>query len=171
MPYTLPNVLFHSQKLKKAKQAALFKTPSKSGKKLLAGPGVSPLVKQAKRKPEKKLKKSKLTLSSSPTKSLSSESSNTASNLSVPIGIGGITVPVFDPATSTLSQMGSSLSALPTLDPTAQGDEQADKPPPPPKEPPVLPESQLPPDILAKVKDLEEVHVLVTFCGVYVINS
>ena len=138
----------------------MFKTPSKSGKKLLAGQGVSPLVKQAKIKPEKKLKKSKLAFSSSPARSLSSESSTTASNLAVPIGVGGITVPVFDPASSALSQVDTS-SALPTLDATAQGEQEADKPPPPPKEPPVLPESLLPPDVLAKVKDLEEVN-----CGV-----
>ena len=143
-----------SQKLKKAKQAALFKTPSKSGKKVLAGSGVSPLVKQAKVKPEKKLKKSKLTFSSSPATSLSSsESSTTASNLAVPIGVGGITVPVFDPATSALSQVETSLGALPTLDAT-------DETPPPPKEPPILPESLLPPDVLTKVKDLEEVNLL-----------
>lgn len=157
--YSLQNVIFHSQKLKKAKQTALFKTPSKPGKKLLAGPGVSPLVKQAKIKPEKKHKKSKLTLSSSPAKSFSSKSSSTASNLAVPIGIGGITVSVFDPAASALSQVDVSMSTLPAPDATAQGEEQADKPPPPPKEPPVLPESLLPPDILAKVKDLEEVQL------------
>jgi hypothetical protein len=145
-----------SQKLKKAKQAALFKTPSKSGKKLLAGSGVSPHVKQAKIKPEKKLKKAKLTFSSNPARSLSSESSTSASNLAVPIGVGGITVPVFDPTSSALSQVETSLSALPTLDAT-------DEAPPPPKEPPVLPESLLPPDVLTKVKDLEEVN-----CCVYV---
>ena len=73
---------------------------------------------------------------------------------------------MFDPATSTLSQVdASSSSVLPTLGPldaNGQGEEQAEKPPPPPKEPPVLPESLLPPDVLVKVKDLEEVHVIVT---------
>ena len=128
----------------------------------MAGSGPSPLVKQAKIKTEKKLKKTKLTFSSSPAKSIKSDGSSSASTLAVPIGVGGITVPVFDPAASTLSGVDtSSLSALPTvgsLDATGHGEEQADKPPPPPKEPPVLPESLLPTDVLAKVKDLEEVQ-------------
>lgn len=149
-----------SQRLKKAKQAALFKTPSKSKKKLLAASGVTPLVKQSKIKSEKKHKKSKLTLFSSSSKSLLSESSSTASNLAVPVGVGGITVPVFEPAASALPQIdASSLSALPAPSSLDAIEEQADKPPPPPKEPPVLPESFLPLDVLTKVKDLEEVYM------------
>lgn len=157
-----------SQKLKKAKQAALHKTPSKSGKKLLAGSGVSPLVNLTKLKPDKKLKKStKLNLSSaSPAKLVTTEVS-LGSNPSVPIGVGGITIPVFDPAASDLSRVDP-LSVPPSaVDVSSQGEEQQlEKPPQPPKEPPVLPESLLPPDVLTKVKDLEEVNIIINMCGV-----
>ena len=157
-----------SQKLKKAKQTALLKTPSKSGKKLLAGSGVSPLVKQvalSKLKPERKLKKSsKLNLLSvSAVKPIAPET-QVGSNLSVPIGVGGISVPVFDPTASKLSVVDPSGAPPNAVDTSSQGEEQAEKPPPPPKEPPVLPESSLPPDVLAKVKDLEEVNIMQCTC-------
>lgn len=153
-------VLF-SQKLKKAKQTALHKTPSKTAKKLLAGSGVSPLIKQVtltKLKPEKKLKKSsKLPFSSTPLKTVTSDGPHGSSNLPTKIDADGLTVPVLD-STSKLKDMDTS---EPLLNNLSQGEEQAEKAPPPPKEPPVLQESLLPPEVLARVKDLEEV----TVCG------
>ena len=148
----------YSQKLKKAKQTALHKTPSKSGKKLLAGSGVVKPVGLTKLKQEKKLKKSpKLTITSTPIKAVTSETPY-GSTLSVPVGVGDIAIPVFDPA-SQISQVDTLGAPSTTLDALGQGEEQADKAPPTPKDPPVLPESLLPPEVLAKVKDLEEVSV------------
>ena len=122
---------------------------------------MTPLV--TKLKTEKRLKKTKIGLSASRAKAVPvALKGSQASNLSVPVGVAGISVPLLD-STTKLSQGEHSSPPLNLgagSDGANQSEEQADNPPPPPKEPPVLPESSLPQDVLSKVKDLEEVNDL-----------
>ena len=149
---------------------ASHKVPKSIQKALLAGPGSSPLTSKTKaavKRPKKAKEGTQQSRSgtSSATLAMIGSESNSVGPPSVPINIGNISIsiPVFDEsrsaaATTDGASEGSPLGLIQSaVQKFPVGESNAEKPQEAVKPPPVLP-SNLPHDLLAKIRQLEEVR-------------